>query len=402
MTSPSELYQQLLSLCLNNPAFMYQDQTGHCGSKFRIFTYRLASYSDFLAPGALECRGSMFEVDADGGYIRIASRTPKKFFNLGENPFTMNLDLSEPALVMTKEDGSLMSTYIDRDGEINLKSKGSTRSTQCVDAMRYLDANSGLKADLKTLTSNGLTVNLEWTAPWNRIVVGYTESKLTGLSIIENETGDVFGLELVEAYAAQELSRFWVTRYEYDGDLAENIRRLVGSEGVVCITKDGTTCKIKSEWYVHLHSTRDSLDNAKSLIQLVLMEELDDLKSIFAGDEQATWKVSYFEGTVSALYNQTCARIEDFHDEHQGKGRKEYAIAAKEFWGTGIGFGAQMLRMCDRDYQGNIKSQILKLHAEFAEGYANAATASSIQFNPEHPCSIAQHIVATHGSATLH
>ena len=32
---------------------------------YRIFNYRLASYTEFLAPNALECRGHMFEVKGE-------------------------------------------------------------------------------------------------------------------------------------------------------------------------------------------------------------------------------------------------------------------------------------------------------------------------------------------------
>ncbi|MFT2622084.1 RNA ligase, partial [Escherichia coli] len=55
----------------------------------------------------------MFELDVDDILVRIASRPMEKFFNLNETPFTMNLDLSKVKYMLAKEDGSLVSTYLD-------------------------------------------------------------------------------------------------------------------------------------------------------------------------------------------------------------------------------------------------------------------------------------------------
>lgn len=51
---------------------------------YRIFNYRLASYTEFMKPSGIECRGIMFEVDTDGNYIDIKSRPMAKFWNQHE------------------------------------------------------------------------------------------------------------------------------------------------------------------------------------------------------------------------------------------------------------------------------------------------------------------------------
>ena len=58
------LWNDLMALCASNEAFYFVDQTKD-GDKYRVFTYRLASYSDFLLPNALECRGHTFRLDAN-------------------------------------------------------------------------------------------------------------------------------------------------------------------------------------------------------------------------------------------------------------------------------------------------------------------------------------------------
>lgn len=369
MTTPTDLYQQLISLCAQNDAFSYKDYPASDQTKFRIFNYRLTTYSDFLNPGALECRGSMFEVKNSGELVRIASRTPKKFFNYGENPMTLGLDLSDPVLVMKKEDGSLMSTYIDCDGSLKLKSKGSISSTQCIDAMSYLETQQALLSDLTFLSNRGFTVNLEWTAPWNRVVVGYAKPALTCLSVICNETADVYGLDFIEFHNCSAAADSWVKDFEYEGNLLEVVKGLVGEEGVVCVTSSGVTCKIKSDWYIHLHHTKESLDNPKSLVSLILEEQIDDLKCLLEGDKHAEMRIDAYERYVTSLFRSVTKKVENFHTENSDLNRKDYAIKAKEFWDAdgGFGFSSQMLCMAGRDFENTIKTQIIKRSPEIKE-----------------------------------
>jgi Straboviridae RNA ligase 1 len=84
----TKLYNDLMTLCDTSESFFFKDEPiGHnkYGFKtFRIFNYRLCSYSDFLNESALECRGIMFEVDLKGNPIRLASLPMNKFFNYRE------------------------------------------------------------------------------------------------------------------------------------------------------------------------------------------------------------------------------------------------------------------------------------------------------------------------------
>jgi len=72
-----------------------------------IYSHRLATYSDFLQPAALEARGIAFLGD------QCVARPPMKFFNWQENPFTalsMEQVLDEADQIRLKEDGSLITT----------------------------------------------------------------------------------------------------------------------------------------------------------------------------------------------------------------------------------------------------------------------------------------------------
>jgi T4 RnlA family RNA ligase len=143
-----ELYNNLIALCDNDDTpFYYSDQVLNENEFYRIFAYHFTDRDSWLLPSALESRGIMFETTEDGGLIRIASRPMQKFFNhsnatgIGEIDF---IDYGAPAHVMHKADGSLISSYLNADGEIMLKSKGSITSDYAKLAMNLMFGNINL------------------------------------------------------------------------------------------------------------------------------------------------------------------------------------------------------------------------------------------------------------------
>lgn len=366
-TNPFELYEKLMQLCVRSDAFFYKDfPADHPEKMYRIFNYRLASYSDFCLPGALEARGIMFLVDRAGGFDDLVCRPPKKFFNLGENPFTENLDLSNLIQCMVKEDGSLMSTYIHTNGDLKLKSKGSTGSDQCNDAMKWLAGHPAILADLKYLAVRDFTVNMEWVAPFNRIVVGYQEPGLVGLSIIDNDTGTVYDAdELLDDLGLSALADIWVEQYVYpEGELIQTIESMTGAEGIVGLTHNGVYFKMKCPWYLALHKNKDNVSNTRALIELILSEQIDDLKILFADDPAVLTKINAYESLISSVYNQTCGVVESFHKANENLDRKSYALAAQDFYHDWK-FGVQMSRYLGKPWETQVKEQIQKNYADY-------------------------------------
>ena len=183
----TSLYDNLNKLVQTNEAF-FKSEFVVDGLLYQIFNYRLASYTDFLLPSALECRGVMFCVDNDNETINLVSLPMAKCFNLLENPFTTDLDLSTIESIEVKSDGSLISTYRHK-GQLKLKSKGSLSSEQAIDAMQWLDSNPEYKQALYDAAINGYTVNLEWCSLKNRIVLSYDKPQLIMLNVRDNVTG---------------------------------------------------------------------------------------------------------------------------------------------------------------------------------------------------------------------
>lgn len=330
MNKQIELFNQLVELVTTNEAF-YKQEFKLDDSIYWIFNYRLATYTDFLAPGALWCRGTMFEVSETGEFVRLASLPMPKFWNLNENPSTMNLDLDQIDWIEVKSDGSLMSTYI-HNGELRLKSKGSLFSEQAIDAMKWLDRpeNERLKNILEDIAKSkvGYTVNLEWVAPWNRIVLGYSEPKLIVLNVMEILSIDWIERNVIEfvfhdymnAPANMQAGMSHKEFIEQVPSMTDDI------EGFIFVMSNGQRVKIKTDKYISLHHAKDSVNNPRRLFECVLDEGVDDLRSMFATDQVAMDLIDATEKKVAHLYNHMVKTVEEKYEENKHLDRKDFAI----------------------------------------------------------------------------
>lgn len=368
------LYAQLIELTETTEAFYFQDFELE-GKKYRIFNYRLSSYSDFLKPGALECRGIMFEVFDDILQslvkARLVSRPMQKFFNLNENPMTMGLDLSKVDSIELKADGSLMSTYF-HDGRVRMKSKGSLFSEQAVDAMKYLAATPRLYANLYDCEARGWTINLEWCAPFNRIVIGYDKPHLKVLNVRHRMTGKYMPRHVVEFLFDPE---FVIDRVETNGlDTAEFVKSIPSMqddiEGYIARIGD-LWFKIKTEKYMSLHHAKDSINNPRRLFEAVLDEGVDDLRSMFAHDTLAISQIEEMQVKVTAMYNTLVAQCEEYYQTQKDNDRKTFAIGAQGLSLHGnklLSIVMNLYQGKDPDYKGFLKSR----YKEF--GFKDTAT----------------------------
>jgi T4 RnlA family RNA ligase len=331
MKTEQMLFDELMELVHTTEVFYCQDFQLD-SSVYRIFNYRLSSYSDFLRPSALECRGIMFELDTENLRVKLLASLPmSKFFNLGENPMTMGLDLSKVDTVELKADGSLMSTYTHND-RLRLKSKGSLFSEQAIDAMKWLDQpeNHEFKARLAMADHSGLTVNLEWCAPHNRIVIGYAKPHLKVLNARYRATGDYTSREmLVGRFGENNV----IDRVDTNGlDVATFVQSVPSMlddiEGYVCRIGD-LWFKVKTEKYMSLHHAKDSINNPRRLFEAVVDEGIDDLRSLFAEDAVAMQLIDEMQGKVTHMYNHLVRTVEDYYQANKDADRKTYAIGAQ-------------------------------------------------------------------------
>ena len=356
------LYNDLMILANTDEAFFYKDFPLD-DTTYRIFNYRLASYTDFLKPSAMECRGIMFEVDPqfitlvrdkpEARVVRLVSLPMEKFFNLNENPMTMELDLTEVADVELKADGSLISTYIHND-KLRLKSKGSLESDQALDAMAFLEHpdNQEFATQLMIVCLLDNTVNMEWCAPHNRIVLSYEKPALTVLNVRNNETGAYVNFDNVRERTTEfyEIVDRWIERLDIDDHVkfVSEIPAMEKVEGYVVKLTSGQRVKIKTEWYLVQHRAKDSINSPRRLFEACIEQATDDLRSLFYDDPVVIAMIDEMEKRAETIYNHTADSVEKFYDANKTLERKEYAILGQQTLDKKI-FGLAMTKYLGKE-----------------------------------------------------
>lgn len=324
----SQLFTDLMALSANE-AFYYVDQEGADGAEYRIFLYRLASYTDFLLPGALESRGIMYRNDPVAGWV-LVSRPMQKFFNWNENPFTMNVDLTKIEYAMVKEDGSLISTYIGTDGILRLKTKGSLHSEQAIAATKWIYNGTPFSVDLLERVQKaeelGYTVNMEWTSPLNRIVVAYSTERLIVLNARDRETGKYMAREDVERF-------FGPHAVKISNLMVHDVAKALGTEGIVAFFGDDADpqfMKVKADAYLKLHRLKDGVNQPNALFEAVVGDVVDDLRASFVDDPAVQLMINHMERLVHDAYNHFDCEVRQIHAKYRDCDRKEFAIAARK------------------------------------------------------------------------
>lgn len=328
----SKLYENLISLCADNETFFFVDQTLD-DIVYRIFNYRMASYTDFSIDGALECRGIMYEINSDGNAVRLASLPFQKFFNLYENPFTMDLDLSTIVEIADKADGSLITTFL-HDGQLRVKSKGSLASDQAVAANAWLlhEDNLAFRNELFIITRGGNTVIMEWCALDNRIVLPYMKSHLKVLGMRCHTAGEIPSFCDIDGEHFSEVLTRWTKIYNIDDKVKfiNDLPEEKNIEGVVFELESGQRVKVKTTWYMALHHTKDSINTPRRLFEAVVEEATDDMRSLFHDDPLAIQLITEMETFVEVRYNHMVDGVERFCKRNKELIRKDFAILGQE------------------------------------------------------------------------
>ena len=253
----------------------------------------------------------------------------EKFFNLNENPFTMDLDLTQIEYYMDKADGSLISTYLD-NGVLYTKSKTSVFSSQSIAAEQFL--NDWVHQDLRTrcteLAKNGYTCNFEYVSPNNRIVLPYEKAELILLNVRHNVTGEY--VEHVELMRDPILRRYLVKSYTVvDGpEFVQSVYDMWNIEGFVFKLRSGQFFKVKTNWYSDLHAVKSSISNNKMLFTVCRAGRVDDIRMMFS-DDASIKKINIFEKIFIDYVIDSMNELQSLHKLLHGRSRKEYAIQSQ-------------------------------------------------------------------------
>lgn len=267
-------------------------------------TFKMEGPDDVMGAIRRECRGLIF--DREG---RIMSRPFHKFFNVNEKEETQAhvLDLSRPHIVMDKLDGSMIRPVV-QDGMVRLATKMGVTDI-AIEAERLLDPD---QYDwLEDMMFDGFTPIFEYVAPTNKIVVEYAEAKLILTAIrntVDGEYVDGEGLYLMNSpWSPFEVVRIDSSIHDFNAYLTYS-RDQQGREGDIIRFADGHMIKIKNDWYVQIHKTKDIVRVDRNIIELVLNETIDDTRAML--DPSDLVRVDQVETDFWAAFENAAGRLE--------------------------------------------------------------------------------------------
>ena len=270
-----------------------------------------------------ECRGILFYPDG-----RIMSRRLHKFFNVNERDETLahKIDLGKPHVILEKLDGSMITPVFTEAGIRWGTKMGITEVS--MQAEEFVARNPQYAQFAEWCETMRLNPIFEWCSRKQRIVVDYPEDRLVLIALRGTMTGEYkqycdlvvlgnqFGIEVVRAYEG--------TTDNMEHLIAET-RAMADAEGWIIRFDDGQMLKVKGDWYVRIHKTKDNLIWEKNVVELLINEKMDDVKPYMLDDDIR--RVEQFETEFWIGINDAVNRYERYFQTVLASGldRKSYA-----------------------------------------------------------------------------
>lgn len=314
------LYAELEALTqIENSAFYFKDEICPWDSRlYRTFLYRLASWTDFKLPSAIESRGIMFRKESDDWVL--VSRPFQKFHNRTEGSIEERRSDKDIIRLENKFDGSLIKTYIDANGELRFASKGSLTSFAAIAAQEiFNEYDDQVKRIYKAFVRSGFTLLFEYISPDNHIVIRYPRKELKLLAIRHLSGSYVNYIPKDSITITSDHNIDQMIQDCYDS-------RESDFEGYVAVFSDGFRFKIKSNKYCELHHLKDSINNKSRLFDVCLNDYVDDLIASFSEDQSIVEYISIMDDLVKKHYRKYLNTIEDVYNQNKDLSRKDFAI----------------------------------------------------------------------------
>ena len=247
-----------------------------------------------LAAIRRECRGLLFHKDGS-----IMMRRLHKFFNVNEREETQYsvVDFNHPHVILEKLDGSMITpvvvdSFVGSNGREGGYLRWGTKmgiTDVSMGAETFVAQNPNYADYARHFVSQGWTPIFEWCSRKQRIVIDYPNDRLVLIAMRKNDTGEYLPYHLLKEYA-KEYAIDYVKAYE---GTAQNMAHLMDEtkyssniEGWIVRFDDGHMLKIKGEWYLRIHKTKDHLAHEKNVIEMVVSGQADDIKSFMLDDDR--------------------------------------------------------------------------------------------------------------------
>ena len=277
-----------------------------------------------LAAIRRECRGLLFHKDG-----KIMARRLHKFFNVNERDETQFgvIDFTQPHVILEKLDGSMI-TPVVTDAGIRWGTKMGITDVS-MGAELFVANHPKYEWMARECIKFGLTPIFEWCSRKQRIVIDYPEDRLVLIAIRNNRTGAYEPYNILKMYERDhdiEVVKTYKGTAATMEHLMSETKAAEGLEGYIIRFDDGHMLKVKGEWYLRIHKTKDNLTHEKNVIDLLVNEKMDDVKGFMMDEDRK--RVDEFE----AVFWDGFARQVESYDKYFGMvlasklDRKEYAL----------------------------------------------------------------------------
>jgi RNA ligase len=238
-----------------------------------------------------ECRGIFFDKSGE-----VISRPLHKFFNVNERDETQQnlVDLGKPHVILEKLDGSMIRPFYVGDSIRWATKMGITDVS--MQAEEFVAKHTNYQEFAQEALASGITPIFEWCSRQQRIVIDYPEEQLVLIAMRDIRTGEYMSYDVLKD-AGKKWNTPVVKQYAGTTDNMENLiaktRAAEEQEGYIIRFDSGHMIKIKGDWYVRIHKTKDKLSFEKDVIEMLLDEKLDDIKGFMLEDDRK--RVEKFE-----------------------------------------------------------------------------------------------------------
>lgn len=274
-----------------------------------------------------ELRGLTFDNETG----KVASRKFHKFFNVGQREETQahKIDWTQPHVILVKEDGSMITPYLRRDGSIVWQTKMGDTDV-AIPVNEFVSRNPHYEKFARHMIKHGWTPLFEWCSRKQKIVIDYPEDKLVLLAVRDNHSGHYRDYPTLMEHGRD--YGFPVVDF-IEGSVTdpavflETVRVLKDAEGYIVRFHNGHMVKVKAEEYLQLHSMVDTLQREKNVLELILSEHLDDAKAFMSDDSRE--RVEKYAEAVERGMLENGARIEKLAHElwaAAGQDQKTFAV----------------------------------------------------------------------------
>lgn len=265
-----------------------------------------------------ECRGLVFDLDGN-----LINRRYHKFFNVNERDETRfeKIDFSKPHVILDKLDGSMVSPCMV-NGHVRWMTKMGITDTS-LQAELHTVRNRIYREMAEWELSRGWTPIFEWVSRASRIVLDYPEDSLVLTAMRETATGRyMLYKDMVELGYYYDIPV--VKAYDYRAEnILEIVRELEGAEGVVIRFDDGHMLKVKADWYVLRHKSKDAITREKNVLEYIVNNQVDDVLPFLQAEDQERFLKFQTEFNVGV---DRMARLYEEYVDTIRMDRKDWAL----------------------------------------------------------------------------